>query len=206
MPFGTAQENLARKRDLHHNYFRMWKTLYRYPKQERLDMNNLTALVQDLLSEHGYQCIQEKTGEDILHSRIRLESGRIGFVIETDEDPREITIFLYLPNKIPEANRLQVMEYLTRVNWHVPMGHFEMDLDDGGVRFVVSQLVNDGQLPEEPTLILMRNALDRVETFFPGILRIVHGQLHAVAALTEIEQKHGCQGRHAGTYPSQRLN
>ena len=169
-------------------------------------MNNLTVLVQDLLSEHGYRCIQEKAGDDVLQGQVRLESGHIGFVIETDPDPREITIFLYLPNKVPEANRLQVMEYLTRVNWYVPMGHFEMDLDDGNVRFVVSQLVSDGQLPAEPTLTLMRNALDRVETFFPGILRILHGHLHAVAALTEIEQKHGYQGRHAGMYPSQRLN
>jgi hypothetical protein len=52
----------------------------------------------------------------------------------------------------------------------------------------------------------MRNALDRVETFFPGVLRIVHGNLHAVAALSEIEQKHGHAGRHAGSYLSQRLN
>ena len=169
-------------------------------------MNNLTSLVQELLSEHGYRLIQGKQAEDILLSRIRLETGLFELVIETDSDPREVNIFLYLPNNVPEAKRLQVMEYLTRINWHLPMGHFEMDLDDGQVRFVVSQLVNDGHLPAEPTLTLMRNALDRVETFFPGILRIVHGHLHAVAALTEIEQKHGYEARHAGTYPSQRLN
>jgi len=169
-------------------------------------MNNLTSLVQDLLSEHGYRFIQSKQTEGILLSRIRLETGPFELVIETDSDPQEINIFLYLPTNVPEAKRLLVMEYLTRVNWNLQMGHFEMDLGDGRVRFVVSQLVHDGHLPDEPTLTLMRNALDRVETFFPGILRILHGHFHAVAALTEIEQKHGFESRHAGTYPSQRLN
>ncbi len=52
-----------------------------------------------------------------------------------------------------------------------------MDLNDGKVRFVVSQLVSDGQLPTEPTLTLVRNTLERMETFFPGILRMLYGRL-----------------------------
>ena len=41
-------------------------------------MNNLTVLVQDLLSQHGYRCIQEKDGDDVLQGQVRLESGRRG--------------------------------------------------------------------------------------------------------------------------------
>lgn len=52
-----------------------------------------------------------------------------------------------------------------------------MDLNDGKVRFVVSQLVSDGQQPTEPTLTLVRNTLDRMETFFPGILRMLYRRL-----------------------------
>ncbi len=59
------------------------------------------------------------------------------------------------------------MEFLTRINLHIPMGHFEIDLEDGRVRFVVSQLLERGNLSAELTLTLMRRALDRVETFFP---------------------------------------
>jgi hypothetical protein len=169
-------------------------------------MNSLTSLVHDLLCEHGYKCQQDEKHEDTLRVGIRLNSAQCGLVIETGTDPEEFSIFLYLPVKVPEPKRYSVMEYLTRLNFHLPMGHFELDLDDGTVRFVTSQLVHEGQLPVKLTLAMMRNALDRVETFFPGILRIVHGHLHAVAALTEIEQKHGYAGRHAGTYPSQRLN
>ena len=98
------------------------------------------------------------------------------------------------------------MEFLTRINLHILVSHSGMDLEDGRVRFVVSQLLQRGNLSAELTLTLMRRALDRVETFFPGILRIVYGNLHAIAAQNEIEQKHGYEGRHVGTYPSQCLN
>jgi hypothetical protein len=86
------------------------------------------------------------------------------------------------------------------------MGHFEMDLDAGKLRFLTGQIMEGTDLSAKVLLILMRNALDRVETFFPGVLRIVHGHLHAIAALTEVEQKHGYAGRHVGTYLSQTLN
>jgi hypothetical protein len=169
------------------------------PQKGDLQMNNLTTLLQELLSEHGYQCLSHNQRDDTLRSQVRLQSGHFGLVIDTGTDPDELSIYLYFPEKVPEVKRYTVMEFLTRINLHIPMGHFEIDLEDGRVRFVVSQLL-------ELTLTLMRRALDRVETFFPGILRIVHGNLHAVAALTEIEQKHGYACRHAGTYPSQCLN
>ena len=169
-------------------------------------MNTLTTLVQELLSEHGYHCLKDDRYDNTLQGRVSLQSGHFGLVIDTGTDPDEMNIYLYLPDKVPEAKRYTVMEFLTRINLHIPMGHFEIDLEDGRVRFVVSQLLEGGNLSAELTLTLMRRALDRVETFFPGILRIVHGNLHAIAAQKEIEEKHGYEGRHAGIYPSQRLN
>jgi hypothetical protein len=41
-------------------------------------MNNLTALILDLLSEQGYQYIQEHEDEDILRGHVHLQSGLIG--------------------------------------------------------------------------------------------------------------------------------
>ncbi len=169
-------------------------------------MNLLTSMAQDILNEHGYHMVLREEDKDNLYTQIRMESGVMGIALETDDDPQEVTLFVYLPGLVPERKRHTVMEYLTRVNYHLPMGHFEMDLDAGKLRFVTGQIMEGNDLPANVLLILMRNALDRVETFFPGVLRIVHGNLHAVAALSEIEQKHGHAGRHAGNYLSQRLN
>ncbi len=169
-------------------------------------MNLLTSMARDILNENGYQMVLGEKDKEGLSTQVHLDSGVMGIALEADDDPREVTLYVYLPEVVPEKKRYVVMEYLTRVNFHLPMGHFEMDLDAGKLRFVTGQIMEAAGLPTKVLLTLMRNALDRVETFFPGVLRIVHGHLHAVAALTEIEQKHGYPGRHVGTYPSQRLN
>lgn len=168
-------------------------------------MNLLASLTDEVLSENGYRCVRDDE-DGSLRSQIRLNSGLYGLVLDTGPDQQEIILYLYLPEKIPEPRRFGVMEYFTRVNHNLPMGHFEIDLDDGKARFVTGQLVEDDNLPAPLLLALIRNALDRVETFFPGLLRILHGGLHPVAALDEIEQRHGYAGRHAGRYVSQRLN
>ena len=168
-------------------------------------MNLLASLAQEVLSENGYRCVR-KEDDGSLHSQIRLNGGLYGLVLETDSDPQQVTVFLYLPEIVPAAKRFAIMEYFTRINNELPMGHFEIDLDDGRTRFVSGQLLENNNLPAKLLLVLMRNALDRVETFFPGLMRILHGGLHAAAALAEIEERHGYAGRHVGRYVSQRLN
>jgi hypothetical protein len=169
-------------------------------------MNLLTSMAQEILNEHGYHMVLGEDDTKGLYTQVHLNSGIMGIVLETDDDPHEVTLYVYLPEVVPEKKRYTVMEYLTRVNYHLPMGHFEMDLDAGKLRFLTGQIMEGTDLSAKVLLILMRNALDRVETFFPGVLRIVHGHLHAIAALTEVEQKHGYAGRHVGTYLSQTLN
>ena len=169
-------------------------------------MNLLTSMARDILNEHGYQMVLGEKDKEGLYTQVHLDSGFMGIALEADDDPREVILYVYLPEVVSENKHHTVMEYLTRVNYHLPMGHFEIDLDAGKLRFVTGQIMEGNDLPANVLLILMRNALDRVETFFPGVLRIVHGNLHAVAALSEIEKKHGHAGRHAGSYASQRFN
>ena len=81
-----------------------------------------------------------------------------------------------------------------------------MDLDNGIVRFVHTQYKGTKEPDAEELLALMRNGLDRMETFFSGMMRIVHGGLHAEGALAELEEREGYPPLHSGRYPSLRLN
>jgi hypothetical protein len=120
--------------------------------------------------------------------------------------PLSYGIFFYAPTEIPETKRYQVLEYLSRINYLIPMGHFEMNLDDGTVRFGHAQYKSAHNIETDELLTLMRNGLDRMETFLPGMLRIIHGGIHPVAALAEVEAKAGYDPLHAGRYQSHRIN
>ena len=169
-------------------------------------MNILTTLAYEILSESGYPVIQNEEHDGSVQSLINLESGTFRFELMTGSRGQDFTLFLRVPEDIPEPHRYAVMELLTRVNYRLALGHFEMDLDDGEVRFVHRQLT-DGKMPSGDTLLtMMRVSLDVVETWYPGMVRIVRDGLHPQAVIAEVDEEHGHVGRYTGRYPSHRLN
>src|SRR5688500_12466181 len=51
-----------------------------------------------------------------------------------------------LPTIVPQEKQREVMEYLTRANYGLSIGNFEMDLRDGEIRYKSSVDMADGEL------------------------------------------------------------
>lgn len=68
-------------------------------------------------------------------------------VTDTDEN-RLVVIHAHLPARIPEVNRLKVAELLTRINYDLIVGNFELNLDDGAVLFKTTLDLADGELTQ----------------------------------------------------------
>lgn len=169
-------------------------------------MNTLTSLAYAILSEHGYPVVLDEERDGSLQSLINLDSGRFRFELTSGTQGQDFMLFLRMPVDIPEPHRYAVMELLTRVNYRLAVGHFELDLDDGEVRYVHRQLT-DGKAPSADLLLtLMRIGLDTVDTWYPGIQRLVRDGLHPQAVIAAIDEASGHVGRYTGRYPSQRLN
>lgn len=169
-------------------------------------MNILTTLAYEILSEHGYPVIQNEERDGSVQSLINLDSGTFRFELITGGKEHDFMLFLRMPEDIPELHRYAVMELITRINYRLAVGHFEMDLDDGEVRFVHRQLLEGNPPGAELLLTLMRVSLDVVDTWYPAMRRIVDDGLHPQAAIAEIDELSGYHGRYAGRYPSHRLN
>lgn len=169
-------------------------------------MNILSTLAYEILSEHGYPVVQSEERNGSVSSLINLDSGTYRFELISGMQGQDFTLYLRMPENIPERHCFAVMELLTRLNYRLAVGHFEMDLDDGEVRFVHRQLTEDSDFSRNLLLTLMRISLDLVDTWYPGMLRIVQDGLHPQAVLAEIDEASGYDGRYAGVYPSYRLN
>lgn len=68
--------------------------------------------------------------------------------ITDDNEARRVVIHAQLPARIPESTRLKVAELLTRVNYDLVVGNFELSLDDGEVLFKTVVDLADGQLTQ----------------------------------------------------------
>jgi hypothetical protein len=102
-------------------------------------------------------------------------------------DLEEFLFYAVAPVKVPEDDRLAISEYLTRANYGLRIGNFELDFSDGEVRYK-SSLDFEGQtLTEE----LIRNAIypavHTMDRYLPGLLRVSFGGATPSEAIAEVE-------------------
>ncbi|MDP2448612.1 MAG: YbjN domain-containing protein [Polaromonas sp.] len=68
--------------------------------------------------------------------------------ITDDVEVRHVVIHAHLPALVPVNTRLKVAELLTRINYDLAVGNFELGLDDGELLFKTAVDLADGQLTE----------------------------------------------------------
>lgn len=88
--------------------------------------------------------------ESVVAAEIAGDDGtwKVYIQITEDEEVRRIVVHSPLPAIIPEHNRLKVAELLTRINYDLIIGNFELGLDDGLVLFKTTLDLADGQLTQ----------------------------------------------------------
>lgn len=102
-------------------------------------------------------------------------------------DLEEFLFYAVAPVKVPEEVRPAVAEYLTRANYGLRIGNFEMDYSDGEVRYK-SSIDFEGQAL---TADLIRNAIypavHTMDRYLTGLLRVSFGGATPLEAIEEVE-------------------
>lgn len=110
--------------------------------------------------------------------------------ITDDDEARRVVIHAKLPARIPEGNRRKVAELLTRINYDLIVGNFELGFDDGEVLFKTTLDLADGQLTQAMfERMYMLNA-QIVNEYFAQILSDGFGELE-LADGSEMRRREG---------------
>ncbi len=108
------------------------------------------------------------------------------FFAQVVEEQRLIAFYSVCPLDVPDDRRPEVANLLTRANYALAVGNFELDFDDGEVRFK-TVLDVEGQLePARVKRMVRANGL-AMETYLPGIAAVITG----MPALPAIERRAG---------------
>lgn len=134
---------------------------------------SMIELAQQYLSDKGYRFSRRGEAES-LHGSFSADNGAYSVFIETNEQQALAGMYVYAPTKVPEAKRHAVMEYLTRLNYGLRLGGFEFDLDDGEVRYTQNMDIEGSTLTSAMLLNMLHFALDVVDAYYPGLMRIVY--------------------------------
>ncbi|MCL6581865.1 MAG: YbjN domain-containing protein [Firmicutes bacterium] len=132
-----------------------------------------------------FQIEEEKS---LIHMGFSVKPGSWTAVADVKED-RGIFLFYSIASfKVPEAARLAVAEFLTRANYGIILGNFELDLGDGEVRYKTSINVGEnGTLTADLIRPVVMANFFTMDRYLPGIMAVAFGNRPPAEAIRDIE-------------------
>lgn len=111
--------------------------------------------------------------------------GTYRVFVSVDTEVELFQVFCYLPLRF-QNNIAQIAEVTIRANLGLRVGKFELDLEDGAVRFHVYQILEDNNIAEETIDRMVTTALAMAERYLPAFLN-VHCGGQAKTAVMDVE-------------------
>jgi len=108
-------------------------------------------------------------GAPVLVSELSGPEGRWDFYAQAVEEKDLILLYSIAPERVPEERRLDVSEFLTKANYGLADGNFELDFDDGEVRYKTVLHVQGDALDALLVRRLVRSNGTALETYLPSI-------------------------------------
>lgn len=116
-----------------------------------------------------------KNGDTTCYAQVRVELEQFLF-------------YVIAPTKVPEGERVAAAEFITRANYGLRIGNFELDFSDGEVRYK-SSIDFEGE-PLTPGLIkhAIYPAVQTMDRYLPGLMSVTYGSKSPSQAISEIEE------------------
>ncbi len=124
----------------------------------------------------------------------RGQSGEWAFFAQAREEQSQVVFYSRASLQVDVPRRLALAEFLTRSNYGVIIGNFEMDLKDGEVRFKTSMDIEGGELTPPMIHNLVGTNVRMMDRYLPGIFAVAQEGKDPIEALAEIERPHGPPG------------
>jgi len=151
--------------------------------------SNNTILNQIIyfFTEDDWQFTKQQS-EPALYLAFQGENGAWTCYARAREDQQQFVFYSLCPIAIPEANRSAIAEFLTRANYGMTIGNFELDFSDGEIRYKTSVDVEGDRLTSALIRNLVYTNVAMMDEYLPGIKAVVETGASPEAAIRAIEQ------------------
>jgi hypothetical protein len=114
-------------------------------------------------------------------------NGELRCYAQIRTDLEQFLFYVIAPVKAPNEVKAQVAEYITRANYGLRIGNFEMDYSDGEIRYKSSLDFEGETLTPQLIKNIMYPAVHTVDFYLPGLLGVMYGNKTPTEAIREIE-------------------
>ena len=132
-------------------------------------VTNVIAIVLGIDDEPAFG-IQERGVREAIGSAIFFEERGARMILVGASEEGEFCIVLsYLPQRCPQDRRWQCAELLTRINYGMALGGFQMELETGKVLYNTSYPFKAGNFEKDLFWDLLKQNFDVMDHFMPAI-------------------------------------
>jgi hypothetical protein len=134
-------------------------------------------------------------GQPILYTAIQGEHGEWNCYAHMREAQAQFVFYSICPIATPEDKRLAIAEFITRANSGMILGNFELDFEDGEIRYKTSIDVTDDYLSHALIEQLVYANVSMMDAYLPGIRSVIAGEASPAEAIRRLESpEEGEQG------------
>ncbi|HEY9892652.1 MAG TPA: YbjN domain-containing protein [Candidatus Sericytochromatia bacterium] len=142
--------------------------------------------IVNFFKEDGWPFVQIE-GEPLLQMVFQGENGKWTCYAKARDDQEQFVFYSVCPVNAPDSKRLAVAEFLTRANSGMIIGNFEMDFEDGEIRYKTSIDVEDDSLSCALIKRLVYANVMMMDAYLPGIMSVIYGDVTPLDAIAQIE-------------------
>jgi len=134
----------------------------------------------------GYDQDEDRPG--VLTMSFKGDDGTWRCLARAREEQEQAVFYSIAPVSVPEHRRAEMAEFLTRANYGMIIGNFEMDLSDGEVRYKTAIDVEGAELTPPLMKGIVYPNVYSMDRYLKGIMAVSFGNISAIEAIRDIEK------------------
>jgi hypothetical protein len=115
------------------------------------------------------------------------DNGRWNCYAKARETAQQFVFYSVSPLNAPENKIQAIAEFITRANYGIINGNFELDFNDGEIRYKTSIDVEGSNLSFPLIKSVVYANVTMMDKYLPGIIAVIESNLSPVDAITQIE-------------------
>lgn len=150
-------------------------------------MGRVYESVLAFLQEDNWR-YEEIPGETAVRLSFTGQNARYDCFGRVNEAHEVFVFYSIIPVRVPEAQRPLVAELLARINYGLNIGNFELDMNDGEIRYKTSIDVEGGDLTPRMAETLIAVNISTTDRYFPSFADVMYAGVAPVEAVARIER------------------
>ncbi len=126
-------------------------------------------------------------GRTVVKTGFEGKNGQFTCYAQERKEQEQFVFYSIFPVRTPENKFSEVAEFITRANYGMIIGNFELDYGDGEIRYKTSVDVEDTDFNEPLVRHMAYANVLTMDKYFPGLMRVLYAGINPVSAIEEVE-------------------